>query len=206
MSAENMVSMVKVACQTTDIERMYECLDIPIPPKMRVAMYLVDQFETMDFNFEVVYREDKLQAHYEGMLKEEVEKVCGVKGTQALKQAFPKDYGSGGGEPKIQRSSTRKSNFGSPKSPSKGSYPQSPSLLSQMQKKSYLGDACVQAIEGQMEKMVMIDARQAYVTKEKLAALEERTHVLEADIASYQMQADQLESELEALLGINGQY
>jgi hypothetical protein len=60
MSAENMVGRVRLACQAADIERIYEAMDVPIPNKIKVAMFLVFQFESMDFNFEMVHREDSL--------------------------------------------------------------------------------------------------------------------------------------------------
>jgi hypothetical protein len=41
MSAENMVSMVRISAKATDIERIYEALDEPMPEIMKVAMYLV---------------------------------------------------------------------------------------------------------------------------------------------------------------------
>ena len=58
MSAENMISKCKVACAAGDIERIYENLDIKIPPRIKVALYLAYEFETSDFNFEVLKRED----------------------------------------------------------------------------------------------------------------------------------------------------
>ena len=65
MSSENMIAKVKVACECGDIERIYQALDIPMQPKIIVALYLVFQFESMDFNFDIIYKEDQLQAQYE---------------------------------------------------------------------------------------------------------------------------------------------
>ena len=60
MSAENTISMVKVACQAGDIERIYEALDIDMQPKIRVALFLVFQFESLDFNFSIIHKEAQL--------------------------------------------------------------------------------------------------------------------------------------------------
>jgi hypothetical protein len=60
MSAENMISMCKVACEAGDLDRIYDALDIQMQPKVRVALFLVFQFESMDFNFDQIYREDRL--------------------------------------------------------------------------------------------------------------------------------------------------
>ena len=54
MSSENMVTKCKVACAAGDIERIFENLDIAIPPRIKVALFLSYQFETIDFNFEVI--------------------------------------------------------------------------------------------------------------------------------------------------------
>ena len=89
MSAENMVTKCKISCTAGDIERIYENLDIAIPPKIKVAMFLANQFETMDFNFDVIKKEDDLQAEYEAIEKEEIVKVTGDKGLMAIKKAYP---------------------------------------------------------------------------------------------------------------------
>lgn len=94
MSSENMVAKVKIACQCGDIERIYQALDIPMQPKIIAALYLVFQFESMDFNFDIIYKEDQLQAQYEEMEKEEIIKICGDKGLIEVNRAFPKDRDS----------------------------------------------------------------------------------------------------------------
>ena len=91
MSAENMISKVKIACQCADLDRIYEALDIPMQPKIRVALFLVFQFETMDFKFDTIYKEDLLQEQYEMIEKEEIIKICGEKGKVAVNKAFPND-------------------------------------------------------------------------------------------------------------------
>lgn len=89
MSAENMVSKCKIACAAGDIERIYENLDIKIPPRIKVALFLAYQFETLDFNFDVIKKEEDLQAEYEEIEKEEIVKITGDKGLMAIKKAFP---------------------------------------------------------------------------------------------------------------------
>ena len=103
MSAEHMVAMVRVAAQAGDIERIYEAMDVPIPDKIRVATFLVFQFETLDFNFKHGLRKEcELQEKYEEMQKEEVLKICGDKGIMALKQAYPNDYGERSEESELE--------------------------------------------------------------------------------------------------------
>ena len=43
----------------------------------------------MDFNFDVIKKEDDLQAEFEKLEKEEIEKICGDKGLMAIKKAYP---------------------------------------------------------------------------------------------------------------------
>lgn len=78
--------------------------------------------------------------------------------------------------------------------------------MKQMNRKSYLGDACAKAIEFQLDKMINVDKEAVYYSKEKVCKLEAQNSALEGDIYSYQQQADQLESELESLLKINDMY
>jgi len=40
MSAENMVTKCKISCAAGDIERIYENLDIAIPNRIKVALFL----------------------------------------------------------------------------------------------------------------------------------------------------------------------
>jgi hypothetical protein len=91
MSAENMITKVKIACQCADLDRLYEALDIPMQPKIRVALFLVFQFESMDFKFDTIYKEDQLQEEYEAAEKEEIIKICGEKGKVAVNKAYPND-------------------------------------------------------------------------------------------------------------------
>ena len=50
---------IKLALQIGDIQSLYEMLNLQIPVKCKVAMFLVHQFETLDFNFiEIVDKEE----------------------------------------------------------------------------------------------------------------------------------------------------
>jgi hypothetical protein len=73
-------------------------MDVPIQPKIKVALYLIFQFESMDFSFEKITAEAKLQLEYEALEKEEVMKLCGDKGVVALKKAYPNDEDLGSDE------------------------------------------------------------------------------------------------------------
>lgn len=65
MSAEDQITRMKIALNLGDIEKLYETLKINIPRKIKMALWLVMQFESSDFNFDVIYQEEKLQEHYE---------------------------------------------------------------------------------------------------------------------------------------------
>ena len=92
MSAEHMGAMVRLACYVGDVEMVYEVMDVLISPKIRVAPFLVFQFESLDLNFKQALRkEEALQEQYEEMEKAEILKICGDKGLKALKQAYPGD-------------------------------------------------------------------------------------------------------------------
>lgn len=47
-------------------------------------------------------------------------------------------------------------------------------LLEYMNRKSYLGDSIVEALEAQMDKMVTIEAQQSFENKEKIIKLEDK--------------------------------
>ena len=57
MSAEDQVSRCRNSLKICDIERAYESMGVKMPNKMKVAMFLIFQFEHTDFSFEIVYRE-----------------------------------------------------------------------------------------------------------------------------------------------------
>ena len=74
-SAENQISRMKMALTLGDIEKLYDTLKVGIPKKIKMAMWLVMQFESSDFNFDVIYNEEKLQEHYEMLEDLEIEEV-----------------------------------------------------------------------------------------------------------------------------------
>ena len=76
MSAEDQITRLKLALNLGDIEKMYDTLKINIPRKIKLALWLVMQFESSDFNFDVIYQEDRLQEHYEQLEQQETEKVA----------------------------------------------------------------------------------------------------------------------------------
>lgn len=43
-----------------DLEQVYDSLKIDIPNKLKVALFLVDQFSRSDFDFKSIEREDQL--------------------------------------------------------------------------------------------------------------------------------------------------
>ena len=52
--------MSKICLELGNIESLYEIYDVGIiPKKMKVAMYLIKQFEVMKFDYDVVNFEEK---------------------------------------------------------------------------------------------------------------------------------------------------
>jgi hypothetical protein len=51
-----------------------------MPKKVKVAMYLVNQFEHSDFDFEVIKDEEKLQEEYEDLENKEMILLGGKEG------------------------------------------------------------------------------------------------------------------------------
>tara|TARA_B110000285_G_C15085220_1_gene595819 strand:+ start:1207 stop:1473 length:267 start_codon:yes stop_codon:yes gene_type:complete len=74
-SAENQISRMKMALTLGDIEKLYDTLKVGIPKKIKMAIWLVMQFESSDFNFDVIYNEEKLQEHYEMLEDLEIEEI-----------------------------------------------------------------------------------------------------------------------------------
>ncbi len=73
MAAESQISRMKMALNLGDIEKLYQTLKVGVPKKIKMAIWLVMQFESSDFNFDVIYQEEKLQAHYEKLEEDEIE-------------------------------------------------------------------------------------------------------------------------------------
>ena len=57
-----------------------------MPHKLKIAMFLIKEFDSVDFNFGIVEREDKLQAEYEKMEHDEIEKSAKDAGILAVKK------------------------------------------------------------------------------------------------------------------------
>lgn len=55
MAAEGQISRMKMALNLGDIEKLYDTMKVGIPKKIKMAMWLVMQFESSDFNFDVIY-------------------------------------------------------------------------------------------------------------------------------------------------------
>lgn len=62
-----------------------------MPRKMKVAVWLLRQFEAKEFDFDVISEEEKLQELYEEMEKEELIRVAGESGRMAVKVMNAKD-------------------------------------------------------------------------------------------------------------------
>ena len=62
IAQENLITRTKLALKSGNIDSLYSTYKISIPIKCKVAMFLVHQFETLDFDFiEIVDREELLQ-------------------------------------------------------------------------------------------------------------------------------------------------
>ena len=57
-SFEREIGRVKISLKIGEVERLYEQLDVQMPRKIRVALFLIMQFESNEFNMdETVYKE-----------------------------------------------------------------------------------------------------------------------------------------------------
>ena len=55
---EREIGRVKISLKIGEVERLYEQLDVQMPRKIRVALFLIMQFESNEFNMdETVYKE-----------------------------------------------------------------------------------------------------------------------------------------------------
>jgi|APSaa5957512535_1039671.scaffolds.fasta_scaffold281091_2 hypothetical protein len=71
-AAEGQIARMKTALNLGDIEKLYWTMKVGVPKKIKMAVWLVMQFESSDFNFDVIYQEEKLQEHYEKLELEEI--------------------------------------------------------------------------------------------------------------------------------------
>jgi len=62
------------------MDSLYAIYDMKTPKKVIVSMYLVKQFESMDFKFDTVVQEEILQDQYEDLLLDECEESGGTYG------------------------------------------------------------------------------------------------------------------------------
>ena len=60
LAAESQISRLKISMRLGDLEQVYDSLKIDIPNKLKVALFLVDQFSRSDFDFKSIEREDQL--------------------------------------------------------------------------------------------------------------------------------------------------
>lgn len=91
MSAEDALTRVGISLKLCDIEQCYEVLRIPLPRRMKVAVWLLRQFEAKEFDFDVIQDEERLQDMYDEMEKEELIRVAGESGRMAVKLMNAKD-------------------------------------------------------------------------------------------------------------------
>lgn len=83
---EGVMMRTKLALQTGDIAGLYETYRVPIPTKCKVAMFLVHQFETSDFDFmEIVEKEQILQSRFEAAQNIEIWRSC-LAGAELVEQ------------------------------------------------------------------------------------------------------------------------
>lgn len=73
ISSDNQIQRLKISLKVCDIDLVYDSLKVEMPKKMKIAMFLIKEFDSVDFNFQIADREEKLQAEYERMEHEEIE-------------------------------------------------------------------------------------------------------------------------------------
>lgn len=179
-------------------------------------MFLVHQFETLDFNFvEIVDKEELLQEKYEKLQAQEIMKTGKggaehvLKNQEAKKAAAKANASSRGKSPEIANELStvaKKQN----KRMSLREYVDPdeslPYVQRQMQKKSYLGEACNIAIKEALHKIQSIDRNEALITKQKYHNMKEKIKYMNDDVAAYREQSDVFENNLDSLLKINSMY
>ena len=62
-----------------------------MPSKMKIALFLLHQFEAKEFDFDIIKDEEKLQEIYEEMEKSELVRVAAEAGKLAVKVINAKD-------------------------------------------------------------------------------------------------------------------
>ena len=66
LSYECQLKKAKICAKLCDVDNLYVNLEVAMPKQMKIAMYLVHEFESDNFDFKnALMREDQLQAEYE---------------------------------------------------------------------------------------------------------------------------------------------
>ena len=86
MSSEKELMRLRCACKLGDIEQMYDTFCIDIPRKLKVALFLVYQFEHSDFNFGAVVNEELLQDQCIKLEEERLELAAKEAGAKVVKK------------------------------------------------------------------------------------------------------------------------
>jgi len=74
VASEIQLERARTALQVGDIASLYTSLRVLMPTKCKVAMFLVNQFESSNFDFiDIVDREEELQEYYEDLERRETE-------------------------------------------------------------------------------------------------------------------------------------
>lgn len=86
MGAEKELSRLRCACKLGDIEHIYDTFCIDVPRKLKVALYLIYQFEHNDFHFGSVANESLLQEQCIKFEEERLEFAAKEAGALAVKK------------------------------------------------------------------------------------------------------------------------
>ena len=102
----------------------------------------------MDFNFDVIKKEEDLQLEFERIEKEEIEKICGDKGLMAIKKAYPEQPKSAIEPLPSPSKGERRTRRGTEKAPpTTVAQAYEPYVMKQFNRKSYLGDAVMRSLD-----------------------------------------------------------
>ena len=72
LDQEYVINRTKNALNQCNITSLYDTFNLILPSRMKVAEYLIFQFEHLNFNFDVTLDEERLQDKYEEMQEYEV--------------------------------------------------------------------------------------------------------------------------------------
>lgn len=163
MSAEKELTRLRIACQLGDIENIYDTFQVDIPRKLKVALFLIYQFEHSDFNFSAVTNEELLQDQIVQLEEERLILAAQEAGAKLVKQRQSK---------KPAKKDDFRARYKAGEKKEEEQKPQEYYVWKAFAKRSYLGDACKGQILSVCEKMMDTEKQVQHDAVEKANELE----------------------------------